>query len=97
MRTTNNHWVEIETDRLNYNTVHLDISQGGGFSGSRTATITVLLNDEDLEISVYSPNCDLNPVSVQKISKDQLEQFNKKPIISLVGQNLTLKLVLIFY
>ena len=79
MRTANNHLVEIETDQLNYNTVYLDISQGGGFSGSRTATITVLLNNEDLEISVYSPNCDLNPVSVQKISKDQLRQFNKKP------------------
>ena len=79
MRTANNHLVEIETDQLNYNTVYLDISQGGGFSGSRTATITVLLNNEDLEISVYSPNCDLNPVSVQKISKDQLLQFNKQP------------------
>ena len=79
MRTANNHLVEIETDQLNYNTVYLDISQGGGFSGSRTATITVLLNNEDLEISVYSPTCDLNPVSVQKISKDQLLQFNKQP------------------
>ncbi len=79
MRTANNHLVEIETDQLNYNTVYLDISQGGGLSGSRTATITVLLNNEDLEISVYSPNCDLNPVSVQKISKDQLLQFNKQP------------------
>ena len=60
MRTTNNHLVEIETDQLNYDTVHLNISQDGGFSGSRTVAITVLLNDEDLEVSVYSSNCNLN-------------------------------------
>ena len=43
---------------------------------SEFATITILLNDDDFEISVYSSNSDVNPVSVQKISKDELKQFN---------------------
>jgi len=36
------------------------------------------LNDDDLEISVYSPNCDVKPVAVQKISKDKIKQFNSE-------------------
>ena len=38
-----------------------------------TATITILLNNDDLESSVYSPNSDVKPISVQKISKDELK------------------------
>ena len=56
MKTANKHLVEITKDQLDYDIVHLDISEGGGFTGSRTTTITILLNDNDLEISVYSPN-----------------------------------------
>ena len=76
MRTANKHLVEIAKDQLDYDIVHLDISEGGEFTGSRTVTITILLNDEDLEISVYSRNSDVKPISVQKISKDELKQFN---------------------
>ena len=76
MRTANKHLVEITKDQLDYDIVHLDISEGGEFTGSRTATITILLNDDNLEISVYSPNSDVKPISVQKISKDELKQFN---------------------
>jgi len=76
MRTANKHLVEITKDQLDYDIVHLDISEGGEFTGSKTATITILLNDDNLEISVYSPNSDVKPISVQKISKDELKQFN---------------------
>ena len=86
--TANEHLVEIEKGQLVYDIVHLDISENADVpeinedgilvvnAESEFATITILLNDDDLEISVYSSNSDVNPVSVQKISKDELKQFN---------------------
>ena len=86
--TENKHLVEIAKGQLGYDIVHLDISENADVpeinedgilvvnAESRFATITILLNDDDLEISVYSPNSDVNPVSVQKINKDKIKQFN---------------------
>ena len=82
MRTANKHLVEIAKGQLDYDIVHLDISENADVpeinedgilvvnAESEFATITILLNDDDLEISVYSSNSDVNPVSVQKISKE---------------------------
>ena len=88
--TANEHLVEIEKGQLDYDIVHLDISENADVpeinedgilvvnAESEFATITILLNDDDLEISVYSSNSDVNPVSVQKISKDKIKQFNSE-------------------
>ena len=88
--TANEHLVEIEKGQLVYDIVHLDISENADVpeinedgilvvnAESEFATITILLNDDDLEISVYSSNSDVNPVSVQKISKDKIKQFNSE-------------------
>ena len=82
--TANEHLVEIEKGQLDYDIVHLDISENADVpeinedgilvvnAESEFATITILLNDDDLEISVYSSNAVVNPVSVQKISKDKV-------------------------
>ena len=88
--TENKHLVETAKGQLGYDIVHLDISENADVpeinedgilvvnAESRFATITILLNDDDLEISVYSSNSDVNPVSVQKISKDKIKQFNSE-------------------
>ena len=88
--TANEHLVEIEKGQLDYDIVHLDISENADVpeinedgilvvnAESEFATITILLNDDDLEISVYSSNSVVNPVSVQKISKDKIKQFNSE-------------------
>ena len=88
--TANEHLVEIEKGQLDYDIVHLDISENADVpeinedgilvvnAESEFATITILLNGDDLEISVYSSNSDVNPVSVQKISKDKIKQFNSE-------------------
>ena len=88
--TANEHLVEIEKGQLGYDIVHLDISENADVpeinedgilvvnAESEFATITILLNDDDLEISVYSSNSNVNPVSVQKISKDKIKQFNSE-------------------
>ena len=88
--TANEHLVEIEKGQLVYDIVHLDISENADApeinedgilvvnAESEFATITILLNDDDLEISVYSSNSDVNPVSVQKISKYKIKQFNSE-------------------
>ena len=81
--TANEHLVEIEKGQLGYDIVHLDISENAESDigedrevtiiSAGTATITILLNNDDLESSVYSPNSDVKPISVQKISKDELK------------------------
>ena len=88
--TANEHLVEIEKGQLGYDIVLLDISENADVpeinedgilvvnAESEFATITILLNDDDFEISVYSSNSDVNPVSVQKISKDKIKQFNSE-------------------
>ena len=88
--TANEHLVEIEKGQLDYDIVHLDISENADVpeinedgilvvnAESEFATITILLNGDDLEISVYSSNSDVNPVSVQNISKDKIKQFNSE-------------------
>ena len=88
--TANEHLVEIEKGQLGYDIVHLDISENADVpeinedgilvvnAESEFATITILLNGDDLEISVYSSNSVVNPVSVQKISKDKIKQFNSE-------------------
>ena len=88
--TANEHLVEIEKGQLDYDIVQLDISENADVpeinedgilvvnAESEFATITILLNGDDLEISVYSSNSVVNPVSVQKISKDKIKQFNSE-------------------
>ena len=80
LKTANNHVVSIERSQLEYDIIELNLTHGDG----QFATITIDLNDNDIEISSYAHCTESDesihgrPLTVTKIGKDEFANFAKE-------------------
>ena len=80
VKTKNNHFVSLEGNQLEYDIVHLDLSSPIDDDSSDThrrfGSITIELNDDNIEICTWAGGVEGNPLTVTQIGKDEFDQFD---------------------
>ena len=80
MKTDNGHFVSLEGNQLQHDIVHLDLSaptdDNSGDTHQQFASVTIELNDDNIEICTWAAGITGHPLSVTKIGKDEFDHFD---------------------
>ena len=80
MKTSNGHFVSLEGNQLQHDIIHLDLStptdDNSGDTHQQFGSITIELNDDNIEICTWAEGVTVHPLTVTKIGKDEFDQFD---------------------